>query len=87
MVSATEAAKRLGALVDRVRDERAAYTIERGGIAVARLEPVGVARCTLRDLAVLLDQLDKPDAEYLEEVERAVAEFNRPALPATPWES
>jgi antitoxin (DNA-binding transcriptional repressor) of toxin-antitoxin stability system len=86
-VSATEAAKRLGALVDRVRDERAAYTIERGGTAVARLEPVESRRCTLRDLATLLHDISRPDAGYLDEVERAVADFNRPALPGTPWGS
>jgi antitoxin (DNA-binding transcriptional repressor) of toxin-antitoxin stability system len=73
--------------VDAVREERATYTIERGGTPVARLEPVEKRACTLRDLAAVLETLESPDAEYLQEVEQAVARSNRPVLPAVPWDS
>ena len=86
VVSASEAAKNFGALVDRVRSDRAEYVIERGGKPVARIAPVAVERCTLRDLVSWLGTREPLDAGYLEEVERAVAAFNEPAVPGTPWE-
>jgi hypothetical protein len=39
-VSATEAGNGLGGLVDEVRERGATFTIERGGVPVARLGPV-----------------------------------------------
>jgi antitoxin (DNA-binding transcriptional repressor) of toxin-antitoxin stability system len=86
-VSATEAAKRLGTLIDRVRDERATYTIERGGTPVARLEPVETIHCSLSEFVALLEGLESPDPDYFEQVEQAVDELNRPAAPGTEWES
>lgn len=85
-VSASEAAKNFGALVDRVRSERAVYVVERGGAPVVRIEPVETVRCTLGDLAAWLRSREPLDPRYLDEVERVVAAFNDPAVPGNPWE-
>jgi prevent-host-death family protein len=48
-VSATEAAKNFGWLVDRVREEQATYVVERGGTPVARIAPVERPSFTMGD--------------------------------------
>lgn len=85
-VSASEAAKNFGALVERVREDRAEYIIERGGRPVARIGPIAVERCTLRELVHWIAEREPLDPSYLAEVERAVATFNEPQVPGTPWE-
>lgn len=85
-VSASEAAKNFGALVDRVRSERAVYVVERAGTPVVRIEPAETVRCTLGDLAGWLRSREPLDARYLDEVERVVAAFNEPAVPGDQWE-
>ena len=86
VVSATEAAKNFGALVDRVRDERHSYVIERGGIPVAQIGPVSTRRFTVRDFVELLESTPHPGEEYLEAVERGIAEMNREEVPENRWE-
>ena len=86
-VSATAAAKTFGRLIDRVREERAEYLIERGGTPVARIVPLGAGACTLGDLADLLTRRAELDAAYLDEVEAGVKAWNRPAVPGDPWTS
>jgi prevent-host-death family protein len=85
-VTASEAAKNFGALVDRVREEAAEYIVERSGKPVARIGPVTMERCTLRELFAWLNAREPLDAAYLDEVEKAVAAFNEPSVPGTPWE-
>jgi antitoxin (DNA-binding transcriptional repressor) of toxin-antitoxin stability system len=86
-VSATDAAKNFGRLVDRVREERAVYVIERGGRPVAQIGPAPAPSCTLRDLSAFLRGGHRLDEAYLREVESGVARANRPALPEDRWES
>jgi hypothetical protein len=85
-VTASDAAKNFGALADRVRSERAAYVVERGGVPVVRIEPVDVVRCTFRDLADWLADREPLDSRYLAEVERLIRAANTPAVPGDPWE-
>ena len=85
-VTASEAAKNFGALADRVRSERAAYVVERGGVPVVRVEPVDVVRCTFRDLADWFGDREPLDARYLNEVALVVAAANTPTIPGDPWE-
>lgn len=85
-VTASEAAKNFGALADRVRSERAAYVVERGGVPVVRVEPVDVVRCTFRDLADWYADREPLDSRYLDEVERMIKAANTPAVPGDPWE-
>lgn len=86
-VSATEAAKTFGRLVDRVREERATFIIERSGVPVAQIGPVSDRRCTLGDLVDLLRRLGPVDEEYLQEVEAGIAVWNKPVVPRDPWKS
>lgn len=84
-VSASEAAKNFGALVDRVREERAEYIIERAGRPVAKIGPVAAERCTLRELVDWIAGREPLDSAYLAGVERAVVSFNEPQVPGPPW--
>ena len=87
VVSATAAAKNFGALVDRVRDERHSYVIERGGTPVAQIGPVTTRKFTVRDFVELFESTPHPGAEYLKAVERGIAEMNREEVPENRWES
>ena len=84
-VPATEAAKNFGRLVDRVREERAVVTVERGGVAVARIVPVERAPLTMAGFKALLAGPVSIDEEYLRAVERAVARHARPRVRRNPW--
>jgi prevent-host-death family protein len=84
-VSATEAAKTFGRLVDRVREERATYVVERGGKPVARITPVERDSFTMSDFKALMATLPHVDDEYLKAAERAAAQHNRPRKRKNPW--
>src|SRR5262245_49150197 len=85
-VSATEAAKNFGRLVDRVREERVTYDIERGGKPVARIAPVDRAPFTMADFKALARTLPAGGDELPRLVERASARHNRPRVRRDPWE-
>jgi len=84
-VSATEAAKNFGRLVDRVREERATYVVERGGKAVARIAPVERDSFTMADFKTLMTTSPHVDDEYLKATDHAVAAHNRPRKRKNPW--
>jgi len=84
-VSATEAAKNFGRIVDRVREERATYIVERGGKAVARIEPIDRTSFTMADFKTLLASLPHASEEYLNATARVAAERNRPRTRQNPW--
>ena len=86
-ISATEAAKTFGRLVDRVREERAVYVIERGGTPVAEIGPVASASCTVADLVEVLRRRPPLDKGYLREVEAGVKAWNKPSVPRDRWTS
>jgi antitoxin (DNA-binding transcriptional repressor) of toxin-antitoxin stability system len=86
-ISATEAAKTFGRLVDRVREERAVHVIERGGKPVAQIGPVSEVRCTLAGFVELLRRAGRVDEAYLDEVEAGIAVWNKPAVTRDPWKS
>jgi prevent-host-death family protein len=85
-IAATDAAKNFGRLVDRVREERATYTIERHGRPIARIGPVESAEPkTLRGLAEFLRTAPRLDEETLRYIEEGIAMSNRPEVPNNPW--
>lgn len=86
-ISATAAAKNFGRLVDRVREERAVYVVERAGRPVAEIGPAAARTCTVRDLVAFLRARHRLDDTYFKEVEAGIAFLNRPALPEDRWES
>lgn len=85
-VSATEAAKNFGRLVDRVRERQVSYVVERSGIPVARIEPAGAPSCTMAGFKALIGGLPRPDEDYLRALEAIVARHKRPRLRRNPWE-
>jgi antitoxin (DNA-binding transcriptional repressor) of toxin-antitoxin stability system len=86
-VSATEAAKNFGAIVHRVREARAEYTVERGGVPVARIVPVFTQGGTVADLVALLRAVVPGDKAFGEAVRDGVRGLNAPRVPHDPWAS
>jgi antitoxin (DNA-binding transcriptional repressor) of toxin-antitoxin stability system len=86
-VSATAAAKGLGALVDKVREQGATFVVERAGVPVARIGPVTESRCTVADLVAHLRSARGRDAAFAREVRAGVRRLNAPAVPRDPWAS
>lgn len=83
-ISATEAARSLSDLLNRVRYRGESFVVERGGEAVCRIVPAGPHRCTVADLVRALKLAPVPDADYLDAVEALTKE--QPKLPKGPWE-
>lgn len=83
-ISATEAARTLSDLLNRVRYRGESFVVERGGEAVCRIVPAGPPRCTVTDLLRVLKSAPLPDSGYL----RAVKALTRrqPKLRKGPWE-
>jgi prevent-host-death family protein len=86
-ISATAAAKTFGGLIDRVREERAVYVIERAGTPVARVVPMAGGSCTLAELARLLERRIELAPKYLDAVEAGIRAANKPVVPGDPWTS
>lgn len=87
MISATDAAKTFGRLIDHVRSERVEYIVERSGMAAVRIVPASAGRCTARDLIALVKSLARADEAYLEAVESGISVLNKPSVPKNRWES
>lgn len=87
MISATDAAKTFGRLIEHVRSERAEYIVERSGTPAVRIVPASARRCTARDLIALVKSLATADEEYLEAVESGISALNKPSVPKNRWES
>ena len=84
-VPATEAAKAFGQLVDRVREDRATYIIERGGKPVAQITPLEHRSLTFGGLKALVTGLPRASTDYLTTLERVAAARNRPRVRSNPW--
>ena len=87
VVTATETAKNFGAIIARVREERAVYVVQRSGTPVAEIRPVQAKNLRVRDFVELLRSESMPPAgeEYLKAVEEGVAVWNRAEVPSDPW--
>jgi prevent-host-death family protein len=84
-VSATDAAKNFGRLIDRVREERVEYVVERSGTPVVRVVPVHGPAFTLGAFKSLLASASHVAPAYADEVERAIERHNRPRVRRNPW--
>src|SRR5262245_66395959 len=84
-ITATDAAKNFGRLVNRVCEERVTYTVERGGRPVAQISPIEAPFSTIRDLKSWIRNPAAVDEEYLKAVEEAVARHNTPRVRRSPW--
>jgi hypothetical protein len=86
-VTASQAAKNFGALAEQVREARAVYVVERAGVPVVQIAPVGRSYATVADFVDLVRSPDRLDEGYLREVERGIALLNQPSVPADRWDS
>jgi antitoxin (DNA-binding transcriptional repressor) of toxin-antitoxin stability system len=87
-VSATEAAKNFGGIVDRVREDRTIYLVERAGTPVAEIRPTTGRPATVADLVALLRDRPHPlDRAFGRAVEDGVKTLNRRERPRDPWGS
>lgn len=89
VVSATHAARNLGSIIARVREDDAVYVVERSGTPVAQIGPADKRMLTMREFAELVRAAARrpADEEYLRAVEEGIAFLNRPEIPESPWES
>ena len=85
-VTATDAAKNFGELVDRVREEGVAYVVERMGRPIAQIAPVGRRRCTMAGLARWFEARRALPDTYTAAVRAHVKQANRPRVPAARWQ-
>ena len=87
-VSATEAAKNFGGIVDRVREHAAIYLVERSGTPVAEIRPTAGGPATVADLVALLRERASPlDRTFEHAVKEGVKALNRREQPKDPWAS
>jgi hypothetical protein len=84
-VRATEAAKTFGRLVNRVREERATYIIERGGQAVAQIGPVEHRTFTVADFREFVETATHASEAHARAVAGAVSRHNKPSVRRNPW--
>jgi antitoxin (DNA-binding transcriptional repressor) of toxin-antitoxin stability system len=78
-ISATEAARNLSDLINRVVYRGEEFLVQRGGEPVCRISPVRYAQCSVAALSNFLRYVPGPDAEYWDEL--AAAADNDPCLP------
>ena len=84
-MSATDAAKTFGSLVDRVRETRVTYVIERSGRPVALISPVENQAFTMADFRRLMTSLPRGERAHADAVDRVSARRNRPHVRRNPW--
>ena len=85
-VSATDAAKNFGGIVAHVREARVEYTVERGGVAVARIVPMARRRSKVADLVDLVRRRTGSGV-FGDAVGDGVRGLNKRALLRDPWAS
>lgn len=86
-ISATDAARSFADVVNRVRYRGEEFLIEKGGVPVARLGPVGLPRSagTVRDLVRLVEKLGS-DPGFADQLDEIIAQDNQPLGSQNPWE-
>ena len=83
-ITATEAARNLSDLLNRVLYRGERFTVVRSGEDVAAIVPAAAPRVTLGELRRALSELPAPDDEFLSDLERIRSE-QPPAEPS--WHS
>jgi hypothetical protein len=85
-VSTAELTERLPDILGRVAERGEQFIVERDGVALATIQPpVEPSGPTLHELAVLLADVPRPDAESFDDLEAIHAAMNVPFdLPQRP---
>jgi antitoxin (DNA-binding transcriptional repressor) of toxin-antitoxin stability system len=86
-ITATELARNLSDILNRVRYKGESFKVVRGNDVVASIAPTpGRSPFTMADFAELLKGLPRPDAEFADDLEWAVK--NQPPMSEPPpWPS
>jgi prevent-host-death family protein len=85
-ITATELARNLSDVLNRVRYQGESFVVVRSGEEVARLEPRPEhRRVTLREFVDVLREAPQPDPDYWKDVEEAHREMNQP-VEAPSWD-
>ncbi len=86
-ITATELARNLSDILNRVRYKGETFIVERNGEVVAEVKPSIVPKTiTLRQLIDLWPTLPKPDPEFWDDVEEAHRLMNQPLPDPPTWE-
>jgi len=84
-ITATEAARRLSDLLNRVRYRGERFQILRGGEVVAQLVPAVQRSLDVQGLSTLLGRLRSADERFASDLERIQVE--QPPAPGDPWDT
>ena len=82
-ITATELARNLSDVLNRVRYKGESFEVTRGGETIAEIKATERKRATVRDLIDFLENGPKPDPDFWKDVEEAHRMMNEP-LPAPP---
>lgn len=82
-ISATQAARNLSDVLNRVLYRGEVFIIERGGAPICRMEPVGPPRCSARSLIDLLRTGLAPDPGFWDDLEKITR--TQPPAPEVQW--
>jgi len=82
-ISATEVARKLSDIINRVVYRGEEFIVERGGEPVCKISPVGPRRYTKAELVEFFKTTPKIDDEYLDILEDITR--NQQPVPESPW--
>ena len=82
-ITATELAKSLSDILNRVRYRGERFVIERNGEPIASLVPTAPVGITMGELAALLANLPRPDEGFADDLE--AIHSSQPKITAPPW--
>ena len=83
-ITATELAKSLSDVLNRVRYRGEKFVIERNGEPIATLAPAAPVGITMQELAALLADLPRPDEGFADDLEAIQASQPRASIPEWP---
>ena len=84
-ITATELARHLSDILNRVRYKGESFRVERNGEVVAVLKPEPPKTITVGEFFNRIDRLPAPDPDFWEDVAQAHREMNQ-AMPIPAWE-
>ena len=85
-ITATELARNLSDILNRVRYKGETFEIERNGVMLAEIKPAARKRATLSDLVDFLENGPKPDPDFARDVEEAHRLMNEPLREPPAWD-
>ena len=85
-ITATELARNLSDILNRVQYKGETFEVVRGGETLAELKPRERKRATIQDLINLLENGPKPDPDFWKDVEEAHRMMNQPLPDPPSWD-